>query len=125
MWDDDWAAEAMSAVFEHYELPYPQASTGQRSIRCPVHDESNASATVNLEKGVFYCFACGASGNAAHIVMAREGLEVRDAFRYIEEVVGVSDNGVRRSVRGKPGRGVHAEARDKRRTYVPSWLRDR
>lgn len=123
VWDDEWAAEAMSAVFDHYGLKYPQASTGQRSIHCPVHDDANASATLNLEKGVFYCFACGAGGNAAHVVMAREGKDLHDAFRYIKEVVGVSDNGVRGSVRGKPGGGVHGEARNKRRAYVPSWVR--
>lgn len=34
----------------------------ERSFRCDVHDDSNASASVNVVKGVWYCYACGASG---------------------------------------------------------------
>lgn len=34
----------------------------ERSFRCDVHDDSNASASVNVLKGVWFCYACGASG---------------------------------------------------------------
>ena len=34
----------------------------ERSFRCDVHADSNASASVNVLKGVWFCYACGASG---------------------------------------------------------------
>ena len=34
----------------------------ERPCRCPVHDDSQASASVNVIKGVWYCHACFASG---------------------------------------------------------------
>lgn len=34
----------------------------ERPFRCHVHDDSSASASVNVSKGVWYCFACFASG---------------------------------------------------------------
>lgn len=34
----------------------------ERPFRCHVHDDTSASASVNVSKGVWYCFACFASG---------------------------------------------------------------
>jgi DNA primase len=34
----------------------------ERSFRCEVHDDTNASASVNVLKGVWYCYSCQASG---------------------------------------------------------------
>lgn len=34
----------------------------ERSFRCDSHDDKNASASVNVDKGVWVCFSCGASG---------------------------------------------------------------
>lgn len=34
----------------------------ERPFCCPVHDDANASASVNVDKGVWFCYACGASG---------------------------------------------------------------
>lgn len=32
-------------------------------VRCLFHDDSNASMQFNVDKGLFVCFACGATGN--------------------------------------------------------------
>jgi hypothetical protein len=34
----------------------------ERPFRCSVHDDTYASASVNVIKGLWYCYACGASG---------------------------------------------------------------
>lgn len=34
----------------------------ERPFCCPVHGDSHASASVNVAKGVWYCYACGATG---------------------------------------------------------------
>lgn len=35
----------------------------ERPFNCPEHEDSRASASVNVELGVWYCYACGAKGN--------------------------------------------------------------
>ena len=37
---------------------------------CPFHDDVNASLKVNLNDGSFYCFGCGATGNAMKFVQS-------------------------------------------------------
>lgn len=34
----------------------------ERAFNCPAHDDQNASASVNVTKGVWYCYACNAHG---------------------------------------------------------------
>lgn len=34
----------------------------ERAFRCDVHDDHNASASVNVLKGLWVCYSCGASG---------------------------------------------------------------
>jgi hypothetical protein len=36
----------------------------ERPFRCHVHDDSNASASVNTQTGLWICYACGAAGKA-------------------------------------------------------------
>lgn len=40
----------------------------ERSFNCHVHDDSNASASVNVEKGVWFCYACGAKGKVNDVI---------------------------------------------------------
>ncbi|CAB4194584.1 Bacterial DnaG primase, TOPRIM domain [uncultured Caudovirales phage] len=44
----------------------------ERSFCCPVHDDSNASASVNVVKGVWYCYACHAKGTTEDHVPSPE-----------------------------------------------------
>ncbi|WP_461482319.1 DNA primase [Porticoccus sp.] len=39
------------------------------SARCPFHDEKSPSFTVSQDKQFYYCFGCGAGGNAIGFVM--------------------------------------------------------
>lgn len=47
---------------------------------CPFHEDKNPSFSVNEEKGVFYCFGCGESGDVIDFVMKHEALSFRDAL---------------------------------------------
>lgn len=40
---------------------------------CPFHSENTASFTVSPDKGAYYCFGCGASGDAIKYLQAIEG----------------------------------------------------
>lgn len=53
------------------------------SACCPFHKEKSPSFTVNEDKGFFYCFGCGASGNAIDFVMEHDGLTFPAAIEAI------------------------------------------
>ena len=81
--------EFLEAVFNHYGLTLPQ---GEKSILCPVHDDSKKSASANSDKGVWVCYACNAGGSGIHIVMARENLTYSDARKWSEKNIGKETN---------------------------------
>lgn len=56
---------------------------------CPFHQEKSASFSVNPQKQFYYCFGCGASGNAISFVMAYDHLEFLPALKYLAENVGL------------------------------------
>lgn len=49
------------------------------SARCPFHDEKTPSFSVNPDKQFYYCFGCGAGGNALTFVMEYENLDFPQA----------------------------------------------
>lgn len=53
------------------------------SSRCPFHDEKTPSFTVNPEKQFYYCFGCGAHGNAISFLMNYSRLEFVDAVHEL------------------------------------------
>ena len=79
-------SEFLEAVFRHYGLDLPLG--GDKSIHCPVHDDSHKSASVNSDKGVWVCYACNGGGAGIQIVMARENLAYSEARKWAEKNVG-------------------------------------
>jgi DNA primase len=57
------------------------------SARCPFHDEKTPSFSVNPEKQFYYCFGCGAGGNALGFVMDYESLDFPRAVENLAESV--------------------------------------
>ena len=47
--------------------------------RCPFHEEKTPSFSVSQSKQFYYCFGCGASGNAIGFLIAFDHLEFREA----------------------------------------------
>ncbi len=50
---------------------------------CPFHKEKTPSFSVMPDKGAYYCFGCGAGGDAVDFVMAYENVNFRDAVQRI------------------------------------------
>jgi DNA primase len=69
------------------------AGRGQLKGLCPFHAERTPSFHVHTDRGFFYCFGCGAKGDAFEFVMRTQGLEFRDALRYLGERVGIEVKG--------------------------------
>ena len=50
---------------------------------CPFHSERTPSFTVNEDKGLFYCFGCGASGDVFDFVMQFDGVTFPQARKQL------------------------------------------
>jgi DNA primase len=80
-------------VLEHYGAVVRRTS-GQINIKCPFHDDSHASASFNTRENIFNCFACGMQGNSLQVISKREGVNLREAKRIAEGIVGTSSTEV-------------------------------
>ena len=57
---------------------------------CPFHSEKSGSFSVSPSKKMFYCFGCGAGGDAITFVMKAENLEYVDAIEFLAAKVGIT-----------------------------------
>jgi len=57
--------------------------------RCPFHDEKTPSFTVSPTKQFYYCFGCGAHGNAISFLMQFDRMEFIDALSYLATQAGI------------------------------------
>jgi len=48
---------------------------------CPFHDDHSPSLSFNIESGLYYCFSCGASGNASQLALALGGTANRGRLK--------------------------------------------
>jgi DNA primase len=70
--------------------------------RCPFHNEKSPSFSVSPTKQIYYCFGCGASGNAIGFVMEYAGEPFVDAVKDLAQTVGLAVPEVRREQLGYP-----------------------
>ncbi|MBA6414046.1 DNA primase [Parahaliea sp. F7430] len=59
------------------------------SARCPFHEEKTPSFSVNPDKQFYYCFGCGAGGNALGFVMDYENLDFPQAVESLAQTQGL------------------------------------
>jgi DNA primase len=71
------------------------------TARCPFHEEKTPSFSVNPEKQFYYCFGCGAGGNAIGFVMDYENVDFPQAVETLASGVGLEVP--REPTRGGPG----------------------
>ena len=65
---------------------------GQKEQRflCPFHGDTEPSANVNLESGLWHCKACGESGSPIDWLMKRNGMSYRDALEEVGRLAGMA-----------------------------------
>lgn len=64
--------------------------TGQNfSALCPFHNEKSPSFSVNPSKQFYYCFGCGAGGNAISFVMEHDHLDFVETIELLAKDVGM------------------------------------
>ena len=57
---------------------------------CPFHSEKSPSFTVYPQDNSFYCFGCGAGGDAITFVRKRENLDYTDAVEFLANRAGIT-----------------------------------
>lgn len=57
---------------------------------CPFHQEKSASFSVSEPKQFFYCFGCGAHGNAIDFLMRFEHLNFMESINTLAQVAGMT-----------------------------------
>lgn len=116
----------LEAVLESYGVELRGSSRwGEQQVLCPAHGERRPSLTVNVEKGVAFCFACEFKGTALHLVMAMESCSRDEAQKRLEAIgkaVGIETR------RARGGRYQRPDARGEARSsggtkYVPPGRR--
>ncbi len=80
---------SFEAVLRRYDIDL-KGTGDERSALCPFHEETKPSFKVNLKKGGFHCFGCGAKGNVLDFVAKLEGCDLREAAVIVAEASGIS-----------------------------------
>ncbi|MFA6076886.1 MAG: DNA primase [Candidatus Paceibacterota bacterium] len=57
--------------------------------KCPFHNEKTPSFFVSPERGSYYCFGCGASGDIFTFVEEFEGLDFKGALKLLADRAGI------------------------------------
>lgn len=77
---DHAKSDIVSVIGKYVDL---KKNGNEFSACCPFHNERTPSFTVQPEKQFFYCFGCGASGDAIEFVSKFEDIGFRDAVKSI------------------------------------------
>ena len=80
---------SFETVLRRYDIEL-RGGGDERSALCPFHEETKPSFKVNLAKGGFHCFGCGAKGNVLDFVAKLEGCDLRRAAILVAEACGIS-----------------------------------
>jgi DNA primase len=73
----------------HAQVPLRKKSGSNYFARCPFHNEKSASFSVSQPKQFYYCFGCGAHGNAIDFLMQHERLSFPEAIEALARQTGM------------------------------------
>ncbi len=59
---------------------------------CPFHPDSQPSLSVDIKKGLWYCFGCNRGGDIFNFIMELESCNFVDSLKYISELLGIEFN---------------------------------
>mgnify|MGYP002620767103 FL=1 len=108
-------------IGEHVRLR--RDGSGVRAMGlCPFHNEKSPSFSVNDDRGFYYCFGCGAKGDALTFLQDHVGLSFREALQQLADRTGVELP----QQRGPEDRAAQQRARSAREAYqeVMGFARD-
>lgn len=71
------------------QVPLSKKSGNNYFARCPFHNEKSASFSVSQTKQFYYCFGCGAHGNAIDFLMQHDRLNFPEAIHSLARYAGM------------------------------------
>lgn len=71
------------------QVPLRKKSGSNYFARCPFHNEKSASFSVSQTKQFYYCFGCGAHGNAIDFLMQHDRLSFPESIETLARQVGM------------------------------------
>lgn len=66
-----------------------EKSGSNLKAKCPFHNEKTPSFFVSVDRGTYYCFGCGASGDIFTFVEEFEGLDFKGSLKLLADRAGV------------------------------------
>jgi DNA primase len=85
----DSSVDAVKAAVDMVELvgmyTQPRKAGSRYTARCPFHEERTPSFSINAVDKLYYCFGCGAKGDAIGFVREKEGLDFVQAIEWLAD----------------------------------------
>jgi DNA primase len=75
--------------FINLQIPLRKKSGSNYFARCPFHQEKSASFSVSQPKQFYYCFGCGAHGNAIDFLMQHDHMSFPEAVEALSRHAGL------------------------------------
>lgn len=71
-------------------IGHPVTTQGVKTVCCcPFHEDKHPSMSVDVAKGVWYCFVCGFGGSVIDIVIRLKGCTVKESMHLLAESSGL------------------------------------
>jgi len=78
--------DVVELVSEYVQL---KASGANFRGLCPFHNEKSPSFIVNAERQNWHCFGCGKGGDVFTFLEEIEGMEFKEALKYLADKAGI------------------------------------
>lgn len=72
-------------VVSRLGLGQPVRKGRELVVRCPLHDDSDPSLTLNPERGLWYCFPCGVGGDGIRLAELTLREEFAEVVKWLAE----------------------------------------
>ena len=76
-------------LFEYFGVK-PEKKGRSYMARCPWHDDSTPSLSIDREKGLYNCFGCGESGDVFDLVKKQKGVGFKEALSFLKDYAGTA-----------------------------------
>ena len=70
-------------LFHHFGVKLTKKGKSYMT-KCPWHNDTNPSLSVDRGKGVYNCFGCGESGDIFDLTEKMKGLDFKGALKYLK-----------------------------------------
>lgn len=93
--------DALTDVFTHFygierlledlSIDYTKIGKDELLTKCPFHDDSTPSFSINKANGLWVCFSCDEAGNLTKFVQLTYHIDYKTAREFLETKAGISD----------------------------------